>query len=75
MSQICRVSTYLYQPGLFTNFYVPYWAYHIFGNAKFAYGGSIFGSSQFALLLQLPLKTTLNLKVDKIDSEKIFLLD
>jgi len=29
---------------------------HGFGQAKFAAGGSIFGSSQFILLPQLPLK-------------------
>jgi len=37
--------------------------------AKFAYGGSILGLSQFTLLPQLPLKTMLNLKVVKIDSK------
>ncbi len=42
-------------------------AFHVFGKAKFAYGGSILGSSQFTLLLQLPLKTILSLKMDKID--------
>jgi len=38
-----------------------------FGHAKFAYGGSILGSSQFTLLPQLPPKTMLDLKVVKID--------
>jgi len=33
--------------------------FHGFGQAKFAYGGSILGSSQFTLLLQLPLKMML----------------
>jgi len=40
-----------------------YIAFHRFGQAKFAYGGSVLGSSQFTLLLQLPLKMTLDLKV------------
>jgi len=44
-----------------------YRAFQGFGQDKFAYGGSILGSSQFTLLPQLPLKTTLNLKVVKID--------
>jgi len=42
--------------------------------AKFAYGGSILGSSQFTLLPQLPLKTRLDLKVVKTDSKIITLL-
>jgi len=40
-----------------------------FGQAKFANGGSILGSSQFTLMPQLPLKTMLILKVVKIDSK------
>jgi len=39
-----------------------YRAFHRFGQAKFAYGGSILGSSQFALLPQLPLKMMLGKK-------------
>ncbi len=46
-----------------------YRAFRRFGQAKFAYGGSILSSSQFTLLPQLPLKTTLNLKVVQIDFE------
>jgi len=46
-----------------------YRAVHIFGQAKFAYGGLVSGSSQFALLPQLPLKMMLGLKVVKIDSK------
>ncbi len=42
--------------------------FHGFGQAKFAYDGSILGLSQFALLLQLPLKMVLSLKVVKIGS-------
>jgi hypothetical protein len=42
-----------------------------FGQAKFAYGGSIFGSSQLYQLTKLPLKTMLNLKMFKINSEII----
>jgi len=41
--------------------------FHGFGQANFAYGGSILGLSQFTLLPQLPLRMTLNLKVVKID--------
>jgi hypothetical protein len=46
-----------------------YKAFDGFGQAKFAYGGSILGSSQYTLLLQLPLKTMLDLKVVKINSK------
>jgi hypothetical protein len=38
-------------------------AFHRFGQAKFPYGGLVLGSSQFSLLLQLPQKMTLNIKV------------
>jgi len=48
-----------------------YRAFHGFGQAKFAYGGSILGLSQFTLLPQLPLKMMLILKEVKINS-KIF---
>jgi len=41
--------------------------FHGFWQTKFAYDGSILGSSQFTLLPQLPLKTMLSLKVVKID--------
>jgi len=43
--------------------------FHILGEAKFAYGGEILGSSQFTLLPDLPLKMMLGLKVVKIDSK------
>jgi len=46
-------------------------AFHGFWQAKFACGGSILGSSQFTLLLQLPIKMTLDLKVVKIDTKII----
>jgi len=49
------------------------WLYrliHGFGRAKFAYSGSILGSSQFTLLPQLPVKMMLNLKVVKNDLKK-----
>ena len=36
--------------------YYTYW----FGQAKFAYGGLVLGSSKFSLLPQLPKKTKLN---------------
>jgi len=36
--------------------------FHGFGKAKFAYGGSILGSSQFILLPQLPLKNDAQFK-------------
>ena len=44
-----------------------YWykAFHRFGQAKFAYGGQVLGSSQFLLLPKLPKKTKLALKVVK----------
>jgi len=51
-----------------------YGAFHGFGQAKFAYGGSILGSSLYKLLPQLPLKTMLNLKLVKIDSKIINLI-
>jgi hypothetical protein len=51
-----------------------YRAFQGFGQAKFAYGGSVLGSSQFTLLPQLPLQTMLDLKVVKIDLKKILLL-
>jgi hypothetical protein len=44
------------------------------GQAKFAYGGSILGSSKFTLLSRLPLKLKLNLKVLKSDSKITILL-
>jgi len=43
-----------------------YRAFYGFGQAKFPYGGLVLGLSQFSLLPQLPLKTTmLKLKVVK----------
>jgi len=51
-----------------------YGAFQTFGQAKFAYGGSILGSSQFTLLPQLPTKTISNLKAIKIDSKIIISL-
>jgi len=45
-----------------------YRVFHGFGQAKFAYGGSILGSSQFTLLPQLTKKTILASKVFKNDS-------
>jgi len=44
------------------------------GQAKFAYGGLSLGSNQFRQLSQVPLKSTLNLKVVKIDSKIIISL-
>ncbi len=43
--------------------------FHGFRQAKFAYGGSILGLSQFPLLPLLPLKTMLSLKAVKVDSK------
>jgi len=51
-----------------------YRAFHGFGQAKFLDGGSVLGLSQFSMLLQLPLKTMLDLKVVKIDPKIIILL-
>jgi len=48
--------------------------FHTFGQAKFAYGRSVLGSSQFTLLPQIPLKMMLDLKVVKIDSKIIISL-
>jgi hypothetical protein len=48
--------------------------FHQFRQAKFADGGSILGSSQFWVLLQLPLKMTLAKKEAKIQFKKILLL-
>jgi len=56
-----------------TLWFFYYRAFHGFGQAKFAYGGSILGLSQFTLLPQLTLKMMLNLKVVKFDSKKIIL--
>jgi hypothetical protein len=43
--------------------------FHGFGQAQFAYGGLISGSSLFTLLPKLPLKMMLSLKVVKFDSK------
>jgi len=51
-----------------------YIAFHRFGQAKFAYGSLILGSSQFLLLPQLPQKMTINLKVVRNDSKIIISL-
>ena len=51
-----------------------YRAFHRFGQAKFAYGGPVLGSSQFLLLPQLPQKMMLASKVVKIDSKIIISL-
>jgi len=42
--------------------YLFYRVFHRFGQAEFAYGGSILGLSQFTQLPQLPQKMTHNLK-------------
>jgi len=48
--------------------------FHGFGQAKFAYGGSILGLSQFTLVPQVPLKMVLDLKMVKNDSKIIISL-
>jgi hypothetical protein len=48
--------------------------FHRLRQAKFAYGGSILGMSQFLLLPHHPLKMTLAIKVVKIDSKIIISL-
>jgi hypothetical protein len=48
--------------------------FHGFGQAKFPHGGSVLGSSQFSILLQLPPKTLLDSKVVKIDPKIIISL-
>jgi len=45
-----------------------------FGQAKYVYGGSVLGASQFTLLPQLSLKMTLDLKMVKITSKIIISL-
>jgi len=50
-----------------------YRVFHGFGQAKFADGGSILGSSQLSLLSELTLKMTLDSKVAKIDWKIIIL--
>jgi len=52
-----------------------YRAFHGFGLGKFAYGGLILGASQFTQPPQLPLKMMLDLKVVKINSKIIILLN
>ena len=49
-------------------------AFHRFGQAKFAYGGLVLGSSQFSVLPQLPHKMMLASKVVKTDSKIIIAL-
>jgi len=51
-----------------------YRAFDRFGQVKFPDDGSILGSSQFSILLQLPSKMLLNSKVVKIDQKIIFSL-
>jgi len=51
-----------------------YRVFHGFGQAKFAYGGSILGLSQLSLLSEMPLKMRLNLKGVRIDLKIIFSL-
>ncbi len=53
---------------------IIYRALNGFGHAKFAYGGSNLGSSQFTLLPQLPLKMMDQFQSGKIDSKIIILL-
>jgi hypothetical protein len=48
--------------------------FHRFRQAKFAYEGSILGSSQFLLLPQLPQKMELASKVVKVDLKIIISL-
>jgi len=48
--------------------------FHGFGQAKFAYGGSILGLSQLSILPQLPPKIMLDSKVVKIDPKIIISL-
>jgi len=51
-----------------------YRAFRRFGQAKFAYGGLLLGSSQFSILPQLPQKMMLASKVIRIDSKIIISL-
>jgi hypothetical protein len=54
---------------IFPYFFLKYRAFHGFGQAKFPYAGSDFGSSKFSILPQLPPKIMLNSKVVKIDTK------
>ncbi len=54
-----------------TDEWCSYSVFQGFSKAKFAYGGSIFSSSQFLILPQLPQKMKLTSKVVKIDPEII----
>jgi len=45
---------------------ISYRVFHGFGQAKFAYGASILGSSQFSLLPQFPKKRCLVKKWSKL---------
>jgi len=49
-------------------------SFHRFWQAKFPHGGSVLGSSQFSILLQLPPKILLDSKVVKIDPKIIISL-
>ncbi len=63
------------QPGFgFGYLSLTYRVLNGFGQAKFAAGGSILGSSQLSLLSELPLKMALDLKVVKIESKIIISL-
>jgi len=62
-----KVGVYIYPGIALTPF--PSAVFHGFGQAKFAYGGLILGSSQFTLLPKLPLKMMLSLKVVKFYSK------
>ncbi len=54
--------------------FIGFCAFHRYGQANLAYGGSILGLSQFTLLSHLPLKMMLDLKVVKIHSKIVILL-
>ena len=71
-----RLASFVISRRLYSIFIRPgnsssYRAFHRFGQAKFAYGGPVLGSSQFSPLPQLAQKMTLASKVVKFDSEII----
>jgi len=71
ISQVLRTPTFTDCSEKFLCFHVKfeYRVFHKFGQAKFADGGLILGSSQVSLLSKLPLETVLDLKAVKIGSK------
>jgi len=73
-STVCTIACDLHLPWHVLFNLATYRVFHGFGQAKFPCGGLVLSSSQISLLPQLPQKTTLNLKVVKLDSKIIISL-